>query len=63
MTETDFYNFVKSLWRTCIKDGLAVIGTTTDAVKVSFVVRGTITSGEEEGVNGTTPMTSAVAVE
>ena len=62
LTETEFYNFVGSLWRTCIKDGLNVVGTSTEALKVSFLVRGTTTSGEEEGANGTTPLTNAVAV-
>lgn len=62
LTEPEFYSFVGSLWKTCIKDGLNVVGTSTETLKVSFVVRGTTTSGEED-VNGTTSVASAVAVE
>ena len=62
LTEAEFYSFGGSLWRTCVKNRLGVEGTVTEALKVSFVVRGTTTWGEEE-VNGTTSGASAVAVE
>lgn len=61
MTEAEFYHMGGALWKACLKNGLNVLGHVREAVRLTMYLQTETLEGQ--GVNGSTPAVSAVAVD